>query len=231
MTNHQPMSDWAQRRLHFIAIGGAGMSGLALVCHRLRAQVSGSDRAESSYLERLRAAGLAPRRGHDADAVPSDAEVGVSTALPAHGSLDGLVAQQEVVRFDAEAPGPALGLRMPGRHNLLDARAALAAIELADLDVESAAEGLASFPGMLRRLELKGHCDGATIYDDYAHHPTEVAAALAALRELGPRRLIAVFQPHLYSRTKALAPRFGRALAAADEVGVLDVYPAPEVPE
>ena len=120
---------------------------------------------------------------------------------------------------------------MPGRHNLLDARAALAAIELADLDVESAAEGLASFPGMLRRLELKGHCDGATIYDDYAHHPTEVAAALAALRELGPRRLIAVFQPHLYSRTKALAPRFGRALAAADEVGVLDVYPAREVPE
>ena len=83
---------------------------------------------------------------------------------------------------------------------------------------------------MLRRLERKGTRDGAVIYDDYAHHPTEVAAALAALRELAPRRLIAVFQPHLYSRTKALAGRFGAALAAADEVGVLDVYPAREEP-
>jgi UDP-N-acetylmuramate--alanine ligase len=68
------------------------------------------------------------------------------------------------------------------------------------------------------------------IYDDYAHHPTEVEAALAALRGLRPKRLIAVFQPHLYSRTKALAPRFGRALAAADEIAVLDVYPAREEP-
>ena len=83
---------------------------------------------------------------------------------------------------------------------------------------------------MRRRLELKGHRDGAVIYDDYAHHPTEVAAALAALRELAPRRLIAVFQPHLYSRTKALAWRFGEALAAADEVAVLDVYAAREEP-
>ena len=83
---------------------------------------------------------------------------------------------------------------------------------------------------MVRRLERKGTHNGALIYDDYAHHPTEVAAALQALRELGPRRLIAVFQPHLYSRTKALADRFGAALAAADEVGVLDVYPAREQP-
>jgi UDP-N-acetylmuramate--alanine ligase len=81
---------------------------------------------------------------------------------------------------------------------------------------------------MLRRLELKGHRDGALVYDDYAHHPTEVAAALEALRELRPRRLIAVFQPHLYSRTKALARELGSALARADEVGVLDVYPARE---
>ena len=71
---------------------------------------------------------------------------------------------------------------------------------------------------------------GAEIYDDYAHHPTEVAATLEALRELEPRRLIAVFQPHLYSRTKALAGRFGAALAAADEIGVLDVYAAREQP-
>src|SRR5881397_3425671 len=81
MTNHQPMSDWAQRRLHFIAIGGAGMSGLALVCHRLGARVTGSDRAESSYLEHLRAAGLEPHVGHDGALVPPDAEVVVSTAI------------------------------------------------------------------------------------------------------------------------------------------------------
>ena len=83
---------------------------------------------------------------------------------------------------------------------------------------------------MLRRQELKGTRSGALIYDDYAHHPTEVRATLAALRELRPRRLIAVFQPHLYSRTKALAEEFGQALAAADEVGVLDVYAAREEP-
>ncbi len=83
---------------------------------------------------------------------------------------------------------------------------------------------------MARRLERKGTRSGAVIYDDYAHHPTEVAASLAALRELPHRRLIAVFQPHLYSRTKALASRFGRALAAADEIGVIDVYPARELP-
>ncbi len=82
----------------------------------------------------------------------------------------------------------------------------------------------------MRRLERKGARGGAVVYDDYAHHPTEVAAALAALRELGPRRLIAVFQPHLYSRTKALAGGFGRALAAADVIAVLDVYPAREEP-
>lgn len=366
---------WAGRELHFIAIGGAGMSGLALVAHRLGATVTGSDRAESTYLERLRAAGLEPRVGHDADAVPAGAEVVVSSAirednpelararergqrvlhrgellaeLCAHGlliavagthgkttttgmivhalratgadptffiggelpgagedggpanagrgagevvvaeadesdasflslrpqvavvtnveldhharwssraellgafarfaepakglvlgsepDLDALAAGRDgpVERFDAERPGPpVLELRVPGRHNLLNARAALAAIGLAGLDVEAAAAALAGFPGMARRQELRGWRSGAAIYDDYAHHPTEVRATLAALRELGPHRLIAVFQPHLYSRTKALAPDFGAALALADEVGVLEVYAAREEP-
>jgi UDP-N-acetylmuramate--alanine ligase len=81
-----------------------------------------------------------------------------------------------------------------------------------------------------RRLELKGERNGARIYDDYAHHPTEVAATIEAARELRPRRVIAAFQPHLYSRTKALASELGAALAAADEVAVLDVYPAREEP-
>jgi UDP-N-acetylmuramate--alanine ligase len=366
--------DWAQRKLHFIAIGGAGMSGLALVCHRLGATVTGSDRAESSYLRRLREAGLEPRIGHDADAVPEDAEVVVSTAIAddnpelararerdqvvlhrgrllaelcsegrliavagTHGKttttgmlvhalralgadpaffiggelpgagvdagaanagwgegewivaeadesdgsflelrpevaivtnieldhhsrwsstaeltdafagfasvadgvalgpgeeLDALAADaKRATRFSADSPGPAqLALSVPGRHNVLNARAALAALELTGFDVDAAASALAEFPGMLRRQERKGECDGAVVYDDYAHHPTEVRATLEALRELGPKRIVAVFQPHLYSRTKALAEDFGAALAAADEVGVLDVYPAREKP-
>ena len=130
------------------------------------------------------------------------------------------------------SPGPAeLPLAVPGLHNRANARAALAAIGLAGLDVEAAPRAaLADFPGVRRRLELKGSRGGVRIYDDYAHHPTEVRAALSALRELEPERLIAVFQPHLYSRTKALAEEFGAALALADEVAVLDVYPAREQP-
>jgi UDP-N-acetylmuramate--alanine ligase len=136
------------------------------------------------------------------------------------------------MRFDEFAPGPPeLALPVPGRHNLLNARAALAAVGLAGLDLGAAAAALGDFPGVRRRLERVGSRDGALIYDDYAHHPTEVRAALEALRELRPRRLIAVFQPHLYSRTKALADQFGAALALADEVGVLDVYAGLEVAE
>jgi UDP-N-acetylmuramate--alanine ligase len=119
---------------------------------------------------------------------------------------------------------------VPGRHNLLDARAALAGLELAGADTEAAAAAMGEFPGVRRRLEFKGNRNGARIYDDYAHHPTEVRAALEALRGLEPRRLLAVFQPHLYSRTKALAEELGAALSAADEVGVLEVYPAREEP-
>jgi UDP-N-acetylmuramate--alanine ligase len=364
-------SDWADRQLHFIAIGGAGMSGLALVCHQLGARVSGSDRAESSYLRRLLEAGIEARIGHDAGAVPQGAEVVVSTAIDednpelvvarargqriihrgellaelcsprrviavsgAHGktttagmlawltagrssyfiggelpgvgpggepanarweaeaewviaeadesdasflelepeiavvtnveldhhsrwasrgqlveafrrfaepaqtlvlladeSLDSVASGQRVVRFDRDRPGPPLRLRVPGAHNLLNARAALAAAELAGIgDADELAASLEPFPGMLRRQQRKGSRAGAEIYDDYAHHPSEVEATLTALRGLEPRRLIAVFQPHLYSRTKALASRFGVALAAADEVGVLDVYAAREQP-
>lgn len=368
------MSEWSGRRLHFIGIGGAGMSGLALVCARLGATVTGSDRADSSYMERLREAGLEPVVGHDAGNLPEGAEVVVSTAIgednpelalarergaePIHrgqllaelcaekrliaiagthgkttttamtvwalrqigadpaffvggevpglgpdgaaanagwGEGDWVVAEadesdasflrlrpevavvtnvemdhhsrwgslaelheafaafaaparglvvpgdeglgwlqrdgEEVARFDGHSPGPPeLSLAVPGEHNRRNARAALAAIELAGLEVEAAADGLASFRGVNRRLELKGSRGPVHIYDDYAHHPTEVRAALSALRELEPSRLVAVFQPHLYSRTKALASAFGAALALADEVVVLDVYPAREEP-
>jgi UDP-N-acetylmuramate--alanine ligase len=390
------------RRLHFIAIGGAGMSGLALVCRRLGAEVSGSDRAESSYMERLRAAGIDPHLGHDAAQVPPDAEVVVSTAVPednpelaqarergqrvihrgellaelcaqrrllaiagTHGKTttaamciwalretgadpafflggelpgagadgaptnagwgDGewVVAEADesdasflklrpevavvtnleldhhsrwgslaelseafasfaaaasglVLGADVRLPGreaqrllrfalePAAGqppqdaellatdiaaedggirfralggeidtdvsLQVPGRHNVANALAALGGLSLAGADVDGCARALAGFPGVARRLELKGEVRGARVYDDYAHHPTEVAATLEAARDLRPRRLLVAFQPHLYSRTKALASEFGAALAAADEIAVLDVYPAREEP-
>jgi UDP-N-acetylmuramate--alanine ligase len=397
------MSDWSGRRLHFIGIGGAGMSGLAIVCAGLGAAVSGSDRSESSYMERLRAAGLEPRIGHDVANLPDDAEVVVSTAIaaanpelalarergltvihrgellaefcaekrliaiagthgkttttamavwalrglgedpaffvggevpglgpegaPANagwgtgewvvaeadesdgsflrldpevavitnvemdhhskwGSLEPLVeafagfagkarvavlpaptreggAVEEVrdalaspapervrsspriaresanapagpgglAEFSAGAPGPAaLDLAVPGAHNVLNARAALAALGAAGFDLDRAATTLSDFRGVRRRLEVKGERGGVRIYDDYAHHPTEVRAALSALRELDPPRLVAVFQPHLYSRTKVFATQFGAALALADEIAVLDVYPAREEP-
>jgi UDP-N-acetylmuramate--alanine ligase len=371
MSTAAEQQDWAARRLHFIGVGGAGMSGLALVCDELGSTVTGSDRAGSSYMDRLRAAGIDAVVGHDAAGLPEGVEVVVSTAigednpelalarergltvlhrgellaqlcaekrliavagthgkttttamlvwalrkigadpaffvggevpgisatgaanagwgegewvvaeadesdasflrlqpevavvtnvemdhhsrwgslaelhrafheflepasgavLPADGSLADLRAG-EALGFDATAPGPErVQLAVPGAHNLLNARAALAAVELAGLDLDAAAAALADFPGVRRRLELKGESAGARIYDDYAHHPTEVRAALSALRELDPERLIAVFQPHLYSRTKALTEEFGAALALADEVAVLDVYPAREAP-
>jgi UDP-N-acetylmuramate--alanine ligase len=368
------MSAWSGRRLHFIGIGGAGMSGLALVCARLGAEVTGSDRADSSYMERLRKAGLDPAVGHDGANLPEGAEVVVSTAIgadnpeltvacergvePIHrgqllaelcaekrliaiagthgktttaamaawalrqlgadpaffvggevpglgpeggtanagwgegewvvaeadesdasflrlrpevavvtnvemdhhsrwgslaelheafvafaGPARGLVvpadeemgwlqgAGDEVRRFDGASPGPMeLNVAVPGEHNRRNARAAIAALELAGFDGGEVTKALAGFRGVHRRLELKGRRGPVPIYDDYAHHPTEVRAALSALRELDPSRLVAVFQPHLYSRTKALAEEFGAALTLADEAIVLDVYPAREEP-
>ena len=118
---------------------------------------------------------------------------------------------------------------MPGEHNARNAAAALTAIRLAGGDVAAAAERLKTFQGAGRRFERLGHtAEGAEVVDDYAHHPTEVAATIAAARTLAPRRVLACFQPHLYSRTQREATAFGRALAAADLAVILDVYPARE---
>jgi UDP-N-acetylmuramate--alanine ligase len=373
-------TDWAGRRLHFIGMGGAGMSGLALVARALGAEVTGSDRAESSYVERLRAAGIEPAIGHDAANLPDRAEVVVSTAIAAdnpelvaaqgagapvlhrgdllaevarsarsiavagtHGktTTSSMVAhvlvelgrdpayliggelrstganaawgsggwivleadesdrsflklapdfavvtnveldhhatyrsEREVeeafaefvsrsgrasawaeappigaqetfgieagdlratnVRLDAggarfDVDGAAVRLAVPGNHNVLNALAALAACRAAGVEVAEAAPALASFSGAKRRFEHRGTtASGAEVYDDYAHHPTEVSATLEAARTLGARRVVAAFQPHLYSRTRMLAREFGRALALADEVAVLEIYPARE---
>jgi UDP-N-acetylmuramate--alanine ligase len=366
--------DWASRRLHFVGIGGAGMSGLALVAQALGAQVTGSDRAESSYTERLREHGIGAAIGHAAGNVPAGAEVVYSTAVPpsnperlaasggelhradllaeiaalrrllavtgTHGktttaamvvhvlrgcgldpcyvvggelrstesnagwgkgewivveadesdrSLLKLAPEVAILtnaeldhhatygsRLDLEqtfrtfmarandkavvwdrapllalcpadavpydAPEPVLSPRgsrfqwrgievalpVPGAHNAINAAGALTAAALAGADPHRATVALADFQGARRRLELLGEAHGVPIFDDYAHHPTEVAAAIAAARTLGPRRLVALFQPHLYSRTRALAREFGAAPAGADVAGVLPVYPARE---
>jgi UDP-N-acetylmuramate--alanine ligase len=379
MSGEQP---WRGRRLHFVGIGGAGMSGLALVAAQLGAEVTGSDRAESSYLAELRAAGIKPAIGHDAANVPDGAELVYSTAIPAenperaaarerglrelhrgellgevsalkrclavsgthgkttttamivhvlracgmdpaflvggeiqvgdgggravnaawgtgewivvegdesdrsllqldpeiavvtnaeldhhttYGSLRDLertlreflagaaqavvwdrpellaLRDGPVVAFDVAAPeldadgsrfavdGVDVRLGVPGAHNALNAAAALAACTLAGADPRRAASALAEFRGVGRRFERLGETDaGAVVYDDYAHHPTEVAATLRAARTLSPRRLVAVFQPHLYSRTAALWREFGAALALADVPGVVEIYPARE---
>ncbi|HXS44846.1 MAG TPA: Mur ligase domain-containing protein [Solirubrobacteraceae bacterium] len=125
--------------------------------------------------------------------------------------------------------GREVRLRVPGAHNARNAAAALEACVLAGLDAEAAARALADFAGAGRRFETLGiTASGARVVDDYAHHPTEVAATIAAARTLEPRRVVAVFQPHLFSRTERLAREFGAALAGADVVAVLDVYPARE---
>jgi UDP-N-acetylmuramate--alanine ligase len=128
--------------------------------------------------------------------------------------------------------GVEVRLEVPGEHNVLNALAALAALQAAGVDAAEAAPALAKFTGAGRRFEPHGHTDaGAAVYDDYAHHPTEVRATLEAARTLEPRRVVAAFQPHLYSRTKMLAREFGESLALADLVVVLDIYRARERPQ
>jgi UDP-N-acetylmuramate--alanine ligase len=406
-----PAKPLAGRSLHFVGIGGAGMSGLALVAHGLGARVTGSDRADSPACERLRALGIEAAMGHDAANYPAGAELVVSTAIPddnpelsvaraagavvlhrgdllgelsrmkrtiavsgTHGKtttasmaahvlraagrdpgfliggelrsagtnaawgegewavieadesdrsflkLDRPVAVVTNVELDHhatyatlseleeafaefaepaelviagpavelggagavrfgvedavvggvrhetadmspqldgplavgsghrglwaravellpggsrfEVEGTAVELRVPGRHNVLNALAALAACRAAGVEPGDAAPALADFTGAGRRFEAHGSAaSGALVFDDYAHHPTEVRATLEAARTLAADRggrLVACFQPHLYSRTRLLAREFGRALALADVVAVLEIYPARE---
>jgi len=126
--------------------------------------------------------------------------------------------------------GEALPLRLqvPGQHNLLNATAAVAACRALDVDVTQVLEGLARFRGAARRFQTIGCAAGVTVIDDYAHHPTELRATLAAARERGAERIVCVVQPHRYSRTAVLGEELGRAAAGADLVIVTEVYGAGE---
>ena len=119
-------------------------------------------------------------------------------------------------------------LAVPGEHNRRNAAAALAALELAGVGRDEAVPVLARFRGAGRRFEVVGTAGGVTVVDDYAHHPSEVAATIAAARDRADGGVLVLFQPHLYSRTRHLASEFARALGAADAVCVTDVYGARE---
>jgi UDP-N-acetylmuramate--alanine ligase len=369
---------FATRRLHFVGIGGVGMSGLALVAHELGARVTGSDQTTSTYLDALHERGIETMMGNAAEHVPAGAEVVYSTVVPpdnperraaagrelhrsellaqiaalrraiaitgTHGKtttaamvvhalqacgLDpayviggehrtrgvyagwgkgewivveadesdrsllnlspeiALLTSAEVdhhttygsrleleetlrefmtrargsavvwnrpalralcppgaVPYDVPEPLLERGgsrfawrafevvLRVPGAHNAINAAGALEVAALAGADPATAAFSLSNFRGVHRRLELLGQTPaGAVVYDDYAHNPAKIAAAIDAVRTFQPRRVVAVFQPHRYSRTAALSRQLGAALARADAVVVLDVYPARERPD
>jgi len=133
----------------------------------------------------------------------------------------------QVVRAEELEPVQ-LELAVPGEHNRRNAAGALAALELAGVPRADAERVIVEFAGAGRRLELRGEARGVTVLDSYAHHPAELAADLAAIAPSG--RVLALFQPHLYSRTAHLAYEFARALAAADAVCVTEIYPAREEP-
>ena len=146
---------------------------------------------------------------------------------------------------DIDASGPAVGfslvhgsatislsLKLPGAHNALNAAGAVAVLLSLGFEFEPAARAVSGFGGTVRRFELHAVKRGVSVYDDFAHHPTEVQAALRAARAaVGQGRLITVFQPHLYSRTRIFAREFALALALSDQVVITDVYAAREDPE
>jgi UDP-N-acetylmuramate--alanine ligase len=175
--------------------------------------------------------------GSDVDAVGSD--VGPVQDPPADAQR-GCAGDIEVVAYDVSVAelepggscfrwrGEDVRVTVPGVHNARNAAGALEVARLVGI-ADSARTAIAGFSGAARRFQRLGAtASGAVVIDDYAHHPTEVAATLNAARTLGPKRIVAVFQPHLYSRTALLADEFGTALAIADVVVVLDVYPARE---
>jgi UDP-N-acetylmuramate--alanine ligase len=121
-------------------------------------------------------------------------------------------------------------LRVPGRHNLLNAIGAVAVGLEVGVPFSKIASGFADFRGAERRFQLRGEARGVMVVDDYGHHPTEIAAVIAAARAGLDRRVVVVFQPHRYTRTRDLLPEFGTALAAADEIVLTDIYAAGEAP-
>jgi UDP-N-acetylmuramate--alanine ligase len=325
------------RRIFFVGIGGAGLSGYAVLAHAWGAEVSGWDRCETPYLAHVREAGILVEVSDEIPPPSEGAETVVSTAFVERAAgrsradfLAELVSLQDAIvvagahgktttagmiafvldRLDRDpafligADIPQLGgnaragsgwlvvegdesdrtierlaariavvtnidldhhtefrslaevedlferwltevplvvraeelrpfegeLQLAGEHNRQNAAAALAALDLAGVSADEAWPVLREFRGAGRRLDERGVAGGVRVVDDYAHHPAEIAATLDAVREQTAGRVLALFQPHLYSRTRHLARELGAALAAADVVAVTDVYAAREEP-
>ncbi len=145
--------------------------------------------------------------------------------------LDQLSPDAHVIRGDDLAVPDDLALSVPGEHNRKNAAVAIAALEHAELEATTATALLADFEGTGRRFEARGEAAGIRVFDDYAHHPTEIAATLEAARTVADRgRIIVLFQPHLYSRTQYLAREFATKLSSADAVVLTDIYAAREPP-
>jgi UDP-N-acetylmuramate--alanine ligase len=173
------------------------------------------------------------KRASATTTAPGQAAAGGDGNAAGHGhagqvTADGRSKPPSFGRIDVD-----LRIGVPGQHNALNAAAAFAAAVELGISPARAAGALASYRGAARRLEPKGEAGGVLVLDTYAHHPTELAADLRAARDItaGKGRVIAVFQPHLYSRTRIFAAEFGAALGLADEAVVLDVYAAREDPE
>ncbi len=148
-------------------------------------------------------------------------------------TLEAFGSQCTVVRRSGEAGEVVLGelrLRVPGRHNLLNALGTVAVGLEVGVPFDRIASALGGFQGAERRFQLHGEVGGVMVVDDYGHHPTEIAAVIAAARAGIGRRVVIVFQPHRYSRTRDLLDAFGDALGAADEVVLTDIYAAGEAP-
>lgn len=129
---------------------------------------------------------------------------------------------------DRDQGSQRIALTVPGEHNVLNALAAIALSDALSLPRQDAAAALSSFRGTDRRFEYKGKIGGVTVIDDYAHHPTEIAATLQAAKNYPHKTLWCVFQPHTYTRTKAFLPEFARALSLADKIVLADIYAARE---
>ena len=174
-------------------------------------------------------AAVVPRMTRRVTTYGLDADADISAIDIVLGPLD---VRASVIRRSATAGGRVLGpvaLNVPGRHNLQNALAAVAVGLELGLPFERVAAGLAEFRGVERRFDVRGEPNGILVVDDYGHHPTEIAAVLAAARSLG-RRIVVAFQPHRYTRTAAQLHAFGPALAGADHIVLTDIYGAGEDP-
>jgi UDP-N-acetylmuramate--alanine ligase len=206
------------------------------------------ERAFAAFAARIPAGGLLVTCADDSGARALAGQAPDGVAALTYGTADDAAYRVTGVRpvgmstqfAVSGAPGTALAgsgplrleIAVPGRHNALNATAALALTVQLGVPPAEAVAGLAAYRGARRRMELKGEADGVQVVDSYAHHPTELAADLAAARDVAAGgRLIAIFQPHLFSRTRIFASQFGAALGHADEVLVMDVYAAREDPE